>query len=900
MVLLAILPSLVIAALPTKGTPYTIKSGTSYLKGYGNLTTTATLDAAQFYRTTFYLDSSAVNQYYLRTAGGVYVQKAKNDTAITLGAKTTTSTGGGTAATFSVSTTGANVLIKDLSTGLYLNVYYGTNGGVTLHSGTGDASQWKIVRVSDNTAVTTVSEGVQYYLQSQMSTKIGQYAYYDGSAILLQASSAAASIFTFTKDGTGYRIHNVSKNVDILQGSSHVNLTMGTPAGNIALAESFTLEAGSTGYYVKNASNNAYLYFDGNTITYSGTQKTEWLFETYTGTTALCEFPLADTYYTLKNCGVSTLYIAEESDGSLSATTYNVSQRMFWNYIPTGKAHCYYIQNATTGRYIQSTKNTSATLMKAGTTPVEFYVGTDATSGATTNGYYYMSSTDNSTYASPSSSTWALNKDGGSSNIIVWSAASGSSNSFWSLNATDNLYEIKPFGSSDTLGQVKYLYAISNTSGKNLTIGSNKELSWTDKTNAKNQQWYFVGTSNRTEGYLIASVLYPDYTLNIGTAGVTLSQSTMPQRWFAISSGNQAQAEFYFRPFATRDQAGTALTIDKDSIFTFKAVASDFSRSEGIYQMPCGNYVAPYVNSLTLTGEGAVKPLTYPISKLSGTTIAAASAVPSSYYTMFTADKATVAQGKSIEVNLKLSATPSSALSAYIYFDWNGDGVFETVLTPTASQTMTETTTVPADAAIGKTRMRVRLTTNGLSDAEDEVVGQIIDAIVNVAAATDGYTVNVLSNDTTRGTVQLNNAQETYTSGTQLSATTATKGSATFICWREGNNVLSVSPQYDFTVDHNTTLTAYFSPAADTIISTGISEKQLVESNSLINITAGQRLINIQSAQPVVDVRVYSIDGALLLRSNKSSIDASTLATGAYVVKVRTKDNGKTGKIMIK
>ena len=54
------------------------------------------------------------------------------------------------------------------------------------------------------------------------------------------------------------------------------------------------------------------------------------------------------------------------------------------------------------------------------------------------------------------------------------------------------------------------------------------------------------------------------------------------------------------------------------------------------------------------------------------------------------------------------------------------------------------TTTVPQDARIGKSRLRLRLTDNGLTDAEDDVNGQTIDfpKRLSLGRKQNGYRTN--------------------------------------------------------------------------------------------------------------------------------------------------------------
>ena len=133
-------------------------------------------------------------------------------------------------------TTGNNLLIKDVATGEYLNMHF-KNPDATLHTGTGDASQWKIIRASDETAVTTVEEGVDYYLQTQRNASSGQYAYVkDENTIQTKTDKNEDSYFRFVvadKENGYYLIKHTASAMHILQGSAsggsnHVVVNMET------------------------------------------------------------------------------------------------------------------------------------------------------------------------------------------------------------------------------------------------------------------------------------------------------------------------------------------------------------------------------------------------------------------------------------------------------------------------------------------------------------------------------------------------------------------------------------------------------------------------------------------------------------------------------------------------
>ena len=644
-----------------------------------------------------------------------------------------------TAARWTLQTTGSNVLIKDAVTGEYLNMYFKAPNA-TLHTGTGDASQWKVLRESDKTAITAPEENVDYLLQTQMNVSLNQYAYVTADkCIQTKADADAGSIFRFkaAPEG-GFYLYHVATDSYIQQGAHHVNLTMGALA-----QETPKDEATKAGFY---------------TI--------EW--KTGTGS-----------------------YITEEADGSMVISNYDETKRMFWEFVPTEKDNCFYLRNTATGRYMQSCnlEPSSASRVKTGKEPVEYYVAKNTTAGAATYGQYWFSSTDCANYDKTASSPRALNKDGASNFIITWTAANGNVGSFWTLHETEDLYDLRPFMVGES-----YRYLLQNDELKALQLADDNTLSWEKRTEDASQSWYFKGESNRAGGYQIINAK-TGKALNDGTAYVVVQDLTAES------------AVYQFRPFATKDDASTVLTIDGKSALTFRAVRSAFSRNAQIYQMPCGALAGLYISELSLTGEAAYKPLVFPITTAAGKE----SATPAEWFTLYVRDKAEVQPGKSLTLDITMNQTPAAGYEAFAYFDWNRDGVFEAVTTLDVARTMSATIPVPSDAKEGKTRMRIRITDNGLTDAEDEAVGQIFDAILTVIPANKGLSFSVTTSDLTRGTVsyELN--------GDEITIKAEPLGNATFIAWREGNRLFTTTATHTFTLDRSIHLTAYFTPNTDIV-----------------------------------------------------------------------------------
>ena len=219
-----------------------------------------------------------------------------------------------------------------------------------------------------------------------------------------------------------------------------------------------------------------------------------------------------------------------------------------------------------------------------------------------------------------------------------------------------------------------------------------------------------------------------------------------------------------------------------------------------VYFRPCGTKGSTYLTAATVNG---VDPIAY-----------TASAQPSGYHVPYSKDHGAVVRGSSFDVNITLNNSNDADLKANAYFDWNADGDFEVTEAITLNGTTgTATVTVPEDAVSGDTRMRIRLNSNGLDYADDDVEGFVYDFPRAVVDATTQRKVFVAVNDEDRGTASLSATGNSHVVGTQLTATATPMGNATFEGWLEGGVLVSREAEYTFAVENrNMTLKAYFTP----------------------------------------------------------------------------------------
>ena len=572
-------------------------------------------------------------------------------------------------------------------------------------------------------------------------------------------------------------------------------------------------------------------------------------------------------------------YATEGSDGSIYVAGYAVTERQFWRFIPTGNENCYYIQNTATGRYIGSCNKTpsSASRITTTTEPVEYYVApTSATSGEI-KGCHYFSSTDCDNYSNEAAGPRALNKDGASNYVITWQAGTSRVGSYWKLIETTDLYEIRPFEPSSTIGNIEVSYNIS-TATRNIAIAPDGSIIMSEKDLADDKQgWYFVGSNNR-EGYIIAST--SDLTSAIAINNGVFTASAEGNRWKVYASKENAE-QYYFKTV----DGGETLFIDGDSLFTFGKQRNAYARGNQIYNNPCGALSSNYITAAKLHGDDALSTITYE-----------AASAPANWHVLYTTDRGRVAMGGSFTLDITLAKAASNDMAIHAYFDWDADGIFETTQQMSISgSSASGTFTAPETASTAETRMRVRVNENGFNNAEDDVEGVVYDFVITAAPAMKGRTVTIGTNAKGRGTATLSQVADEYEKGTTLTATATPSGSNSFICWKEGNIIVSTEAEYTFSVDHNIALTAYFTPDTangDDII-TGIAS---TTATTDVEIAAGEGYIQAVSSDEVKSIAIYTSNAALAGKAKGDKISIAGLSKGIYIVKVRTADGEKNIK----
>ncbi len=584
--------------------------------------------------------------------------------------------------------------------------------------------------------------------------------------------------------------------------------------------------------------------------------------------------------YTISWKNTGSNYITENNNQSLQVETYDVTKRQFWQFIPTGNANCYYIKNTTTGHYIASCNKTPSSASRISTTdtPVEYYIAPTAATSGEIAGCHYFSSTDCSNYSDEAQGPRALNKDGASNYVITWQAGTSRPGSYWKLTETEDLYEIRPFEPSGSIGNIAVSYNIG-TSSKNITLAGTA-ITLADKNLADNNQgWYFVGTNNR-EGYLIASTAQPGTTIGITDDNITAGTSTAT-RWKVYASKNATA--YYFKSIAT----GQTLIIDGDSLFTFSKQRNSYARNTQIYNNPCGYLSGNYITTAKLSGNDVLKTITYE-----------ATAAPTHWHVLYTLDRGEIGTEGTFDIDLTLAKAANEYLEIYAHFDWDTDGIFETSQQLQINNNSAGGTfTAPSWAKEGESRMRVRVNENALNLAEDDVEGVVYDFIITLSPAMEKRTVTIGTNGKGRGTATLSANAAEYTPGTTLTATATASGNSSFICWKEGNIIVSTDTEYTFTVDHNIALTAHFTPNTDESDAPTTSIQSTQADNSITLTREGSNL-RATAASPIENITIYNSNATLATKATGEFISTTTLAHGIYIIKVRAREGEKNFKYL--
>ena len=422
-----------------------------------------------------------------------------------------------------------------------------------------------------------------------------------------------------------------------------------------------------------------------------------------------------------------------------------------------------------------------------------------------------------------------------------------------------------------------YYIQWKNTGANYVTENRDKSIVVADKKNSKYQFWRLIPVEGKSHCYHVQNVVTERY---LGSCNMTPSSAsrvstseTAVEYYIGATAGSGEIAGCHY--FSSTDcadysnESAGPRALNKDGassyVITWQAgtsrtgsywkivetteqyqqpeppVHGNNSKALTVYFRPCGMVGGTY---LTAANVGGIDPIAY-----------TATAKPGSFHVPFSKDHGAVVRGGTCDVNITLNGDSDADLKANAYFDWDADGLFEAVQAIALDGTAgTATIAVPENAVSGDTRMRIRLNSNGLDNADDDVEGFVYDFNFSVVDATTQRKVTVDVNGVNDGTATLSAAEGLHAVGTQLTATATPKGNAEFHSWREGGVVVSRDAAYTFTIgNRNMSLKAYFTPNTEPTDGLGIAEAPA--SQGVVYDLMGRRVDNPTKGLYIVDGR---------------------------------------------
>ena len=135
-------------------------------------------------------------------------------------------------------------------------------------------------------------------------------------------------------------------------------------------------------------------------------------------------------YYVINRNGETGSYMYANGSGISTGSLNKSNANYIWQLIPTGTENGYYVRNAGTGQYVQTSKLTLSTAVSMGTAQVEYIISTGA--GTST---YFMASNDQGGIDYSTDNTLGLNK--GAAGVVAYYIKTGRGNSYWTITETD-------------------------------------------------------------------------------------------------------------------------------------------------------------------------------------------------------------------------------------------------------------------------------------------------------------------------------------------------------------------------------------------------------------------------------------------------------------------------------
>lgn len=233
-----------------------------------------------------------------------------------------------------------------------------------------------------------------------------------------------------------------------------------------------------------------------------------------------------------------------------------INDNAYWKFEPTGKLNCFYVKNASTGKYLQSCSS-NLEEVKLSATPVEYYIEMKSTEG---NEMYGLASTDQNTYdftAGTIGLNWKSKNDTHRpfDTGQGFAAVAGTNHrSFWKITEKEEA-QAGPFPSESR-------YTFSNFQDTNYYMkdgGTGRVLVETGQTT--NALWQFEATDN-TDCYYVRNAFTGQYMQSTKDNEQPVLTGDSPMEIMVVN--DPAKGSNYYA-FASTDQAN--LTFQNDQTF---------------------------------------------------------------------------------------------------------------------------------------------------------------------------------------------------------------------------------------------------------------------------------------------------------------------------------------------
>ena len=568
------------------------------------------------------------------------------------------------------------------------------------------------------------------------------------------------------------------------------------------------------------------------------------------------------TLIAIKNLSATNHYYFVGNTGAApySKSTFSNEAVFVWTPVQEGVAGSYYLKKLD-GTYMQqSSPKDFGTVANAAvfttTNPTLQGSGAAYFNGDGDSQNYINGSNDANLVRFVKGNNW-INVQNGDSGTPTYNTGTGGWTIHYVYTVEGSEGEPEPKVVHTFSADKVYYIQWKNTGANYITENRDKSLTVESKKNSKYQFWRLIPVEGKSHTYYIKNEVTGNY---MGTCNMTPSSSsrvstsaTAVEYYIGATAGsgniagchyfsstdcdnysnesagpralNKDGASSYIITWTAGLQDGSTTNYKEGSYWKIVETTEEYQAPEPpahtehtknlvVYFRPCGMVGNTYLTEATIN---SVDPVSY-----------TATAKPGSFHVPYSKDHGAVMPGSEFEVNITLNSDTDADLKANAYFDWNADGEFEATEAIALDGTAgVASVTVPEDAVSGDTRMRIRLNSNGLDRADDDVEGFVYDFPFAVVGAERKVLVDV--NGADRGTATLSASAATYAVGTQLTATATPKGNATFDSWREGGVVVSREAVYTFMVENrNMTLKAYFTPNTEvTDIAPSILNSQL-------------------------------------------------------------------------